>query len=64
MVKVYFFMKWNDAASEIVRFPAKATLETIKAEKGIPDLASEEEVDESEIDENGFYRQARPESDR
>ena len=54
-VAVYRFTVWDHARGENVVSPRLATLNTIEELDGVPDKASMQLVDESELDSDGYY---------
>jgi len=54
-VKVYYFIKYDQAAGENRRSQRPATREAIERAGGVIVVESEKEVPTSELDGNGFY---------
>jgi hypothetical protein len=54
-IAVFAFARADDSLNAEVHSPRKATREAIERIRGQPIEASKEEVDESEVDANGFY---------
>jgi hypothetical protein len=55
MVAVYNFVIWDHENGENVVAPRQATIEAIARVKGTADLSTENLVEESSLDGNGFY---------
>ena len=64
LVSVFAFTHADDDNDRSVHEPRKATRETILRIHGIPIESSKEDVEESELDRDGFYpkktKKARP----
>jgi hypothetical protein len=60
MPKVYFFDKYDIRTNRIVRSLRPATLAVIEQLEALPDLASESEVADDDLDGNGFLKAALP----
>jgi hypothetical protein len=54
-VTVYYFTKYDITVGEVVRSPRPATLETIVLCEGTLLEDTAQQVDVSELDDNGFY---------
>jgi hypothetical protein len=64
LVSVFAFTHAEEDNDKTVHEPRKATRETIRRIRGTPIESSKEDVDESELDRDGFYpkkkKQAQP----
>ena len=55
-VKVYYFKAWDGYEWNDVRSPRQATLEAIATAEGKAMMETAIEIDESELDGNGFRK--------
>ena len=55
LVSVFAFTHADDDKDRNVHEPRKATRDTIVRNRGIPIESSKEDVEESELDREGFY---------
>lgn len=56
LVHVFLFKAWSEDAKRVVRMPHRATLNAIERVHGVPLLQTGVEVDESQIDDDGFWQ--------
>ena len=56
MVTVYYFEKYQILTDEIVRSKRPATLEAISRSRGQALMSTALEIDEAELDRNGFRK--------
>jgi len=55
-VTVYYFKKWDDSTHQNLRSKHPGTLEAIKRAEGTELMETALEVDEAELDDNGFWK--------
>lgn len=55
LISVFAFTHADDNNEKTAHEPRKATRETIRRIRGTPIESSKEDVDESELDREGFY---------
>jgi hypothetical protein len=60
LVSVFAFTHAEEGNDKTVHEPRKATRETIRRIQGTPIESSKEDVDESELDRDGFYPKKKP----